>query len=197
MRRFFPTLVAGLTLIGLAGCGPAPAPTLRVPDIQSTGFALASTGIAMTKAALPTATVPPPTDTPLPLPTSFPTVLSDIPTLGSVGGTPTDNPCNMPPPLKAKGNWVAVKLKNATGGDVNLALGMNAPNALGECGTWSFSLGPYGEPTAHVLVGCYWGFGWVTAKKPSTSKSTQSMCLTEGGHVYEITIGPETMAISG
>lgn len=196
MKKIIPRIVSGLVLMLLAACGPAPAPTLSAADIYSTGVALALTGIAMTRAALPTATPPPPTSTPSPSVTPIPSVFSQMPTLGPLGGSPTENPCNLPVPFPPKGGQVAVIFKNETHKRVHLSFGMNAPNDLGECGTYDFYLGPFGNPTQRVLIGCYWGFGLVDPPKSSTARSNDSMCLTDGGHTYEVTIGTEVISLT-
>lgn len=197
MKNIVLHIVCGLLLVLLAGCGPAPAPTLAVADIQGTAFALASTGIAMTKAALPTATPLPPTATQSPSVTPFPSAFSLIPTLGLPGGSPTDNPCNLPAPFRPKGSQVAVIFKNETRGRVHLSFGMNAPNDLGECGTYDFYLGPFGTPTERVLTGCYWGYAAVEAAKSTKARNISDMCLTDGGHTYEVTIGTEVISLTG
>lgn len=197
MKKIIAHIVSGLVLVLLAGCRPAPAPTLTTADILSTGIALAGTGIAMTQTALPTATPPPPTETSMPSVTPFPTEFLQIPTLGLAGGSATENPCNLPPPFKPKGGQVAVEFKNETHGHVHLSFGMNAPNDLGECGTYDFYLGPFGTPTERVLIGCYWGFGLVDAAKSSTARSIDNMCLTDGSHTYEVTIGTEVISLTG
>ena len=81
MKRFsILTYALVLTLI-ISACGarntPQPIPTVNMTDLESTAFAVASTLVAETKAAIPTVTLPPPTDTATatlaPIPTAGPT----------------------------------------------------------------------------------------------------------------------------
>ncbi len=197
MKKKILHVASGLIFVILAACGPASAPTLSVADIQSTGVALAWTGIAMTHAALPTATPVPPTATLLSTATTFPTLISEIPTLSLPAGSSTPDPCNSPPPYQPKGTQVQVHFINKSGGSVNLSFGMNKPNDLGECGTYSFSFGEFGAPAVKVLAGCYWGYAWISGKKPSTARSTDSMCFTDASQYYEVTIGNEVISVTG
>lgn len=190
--------VASLLMIALlaGACGPAPEPTLSVSDIQNTAVALSWTSIAMTQAALPTATPVPPTSTPLPTPTPFPTLAAQLPTLAFgnpvVNASPTASPCDGPPPFKPVGTQAQVKLVNKSGGAVNLSLGMLEPNSSGECGTYSFSLGIYDAPVEKVLEGCYWAYAWITGNKPSTAQSTYNLCF-DTSQTRALWIGTETI----
>lgn len=198
MQRKFPFVSITLALAALlAACGPAPEPTLSVTDIQNTAVALSWTGIAMTQAALPTATPPPPTPTPLPTSTPFPTLAAAIPTLavGNVGSnsSATASPCDGPPPYQPSGTQVQVKFVNKSGGSVNLSFGMIQANDLGECGTYSFSFGQYDSPVEKVLKGCYWAYAWVSGKKPSTAQTTGSLCLDDPNNTKSVLVGTETI----
>ena len=88
---------------------------------------------------------------------------------------------------------VQVKFVNKSGGSVNLAFGMSQPNSLGECGTYSFSMGRFEEPVVTVLAGCYWAYAWVTGEKPSTASNVEALCVTDPNQVRAITIGSEVI----
>ncbi len=181
-----------LILTMLAACGAAPTPTLSVSDIQKTAFPLVMTQYALTKAAIPTDT---------PIPTSPPT-LAPLPPLAldTPASAPVVNPnatatadCNQPIPTKTKGTTVQIKLVNKSGGSVNLSLGMNEANDIGECGIYSFGLRDKESVIVTILSGCYWGYGYVSGgKKPSTSR-VGNICLTDTAETRGLTIGPETI----
>jgi hypothetical protein len=195
IRKGLPTISIFLILM-LAACGPAPAPTLSVSDIQKTAFPLVMTQFAQTQAAIPSDT---------PIPTDLPTVapiLTPLPTiaLGTPLSAPVANPnatatvdCNQPIPAKTKGTTVSVKLVNRSGGTVDLSLGMNAANNLGECGVYAFHVSDKGNLSITILSGCYWGFGYVSGgSKPSTSK-VGNICFTDTTKTQALTIGADTM----
>ena len=186
----------------LSACGPTPAPTMNAVDVQGTAVAAAWTIVAMTQAAIPTATpVPltetpiptlPPTFTPLPLPTS---ALPTQPVIGAspVGGGPTPDPCNAPVAPDAPGHKVRVQFLNKSGGNVNLSFGLVEKTEFGECGTYHFNFTKNESPVVEVLEGCYWGYAWVTGKKQSTSSSIYPICLTDPSHKWTVTIKADVM----
>jgi hypothetical protein len=184
-----------LILTILAACGPAAAPTLSVTDIQNTAFPLVMTQYALTQAAIPTDT-PVPTEQPTlaPLLTPLPTFALETPISAPIvnpNATATPD-CNQPIPSKTKGTTVQIKLVNKSGGSVNLSLGMNEANNQGECGVYSFGLRDKESVIVTILSGCYWGYGYVTGKKPSTSR-VGNICLTDTSQTRGLTIGAETI----
>src|SRR5215216_1335428 len=115
------TLVLVITLI-ISACGAqaTPTPIGNALDIQGTVAAAASTMIAETQAAIPTATPPPPTatftDTPAPtntllaLPSSEVT-FTPVPSGNSGGG----DPCiNQVLPASLQGETVRIRINNST-----------------------------------------------------------------------------------
>ena len=193
MKKNIPCIVSLIMIVGLSACGPAPAPTLSASDIANTAIVSAWTEVFMTQAANPTATstlLPP---TPTSLPTFTPPPSFTPQTAASVSGSPTPDPCNEPIPPQTQGGKVQVNFINKSGGSVNLAFGMSQKNSLGECGVYSFTLGAFESPTVQVLAGCYWGYGWVGGKEPSTAQTTQYLCLTDSGAIYIITVGAEVI----
>jgi len=191
MTKKFPSLLSCLIILTLAACGPAPTPTLNVDDVRNTAVADAWIAMTLTQAAIPTATVtptltPPPTLTPFPtLPPISPTPLQAVATI---------DPCNQPPPLEPKGSQVQVKFVNKSGGNVNLSFGMNSPNTLGECVTYSYTLGTFAEEVATVLAGCYWAFGWVDGKQPSTARTIDLLCLSDPNKAPAVWISTEVIS---
>jgi hypothetical protein len=89
---------------------------------------------------------------------------------------------------------VRVKFINKSGGNVNLSFGMNSPNDEGECVTYTFVLGTYDEVIETVLMGCYWGFGWVNAKQPSTARTIDLLCLSDPNKAPAVWISTEVIA---
>ena len=80
LKKILPILLA-LTIL-LTACGAQGTPTMAPADVQNTAVAAAWTVVAMTQAAIPTATPLPPTETPSPTP--LPTFTAEpliVPTL--------------------------------------------------------------------------------------------------------------------
>ncbi|HEY2981409.1 MAG TPA: hypothetical protein VGJ22_09535 [Anaerolineales bacterium] len=190
MKKSLLRYVGVLMLVLISACGPAPEPTLSAEDFASTALANAYTQVAMTQAAIPTATPIPPTLTPTftPLPTSPP-----LPTSVPVTATAMTDPCEGVPPVEPQGDTGRVKLVNKSKGQVNLSFGMYQANSLGECGTYSFSLGIFDAPTVTVLAGCYWGYAWITGNAPSIAKTINAICVGSGATI-SVTIGTEVIS---
>jgi hypothetical protein len=185
-KKILPTLLLAVSLI-LSACGSEATPTVNAVDIQNTAMANAWLSITQTQAALPTATVtftPAPTETAtatfIVIPT-LPHLQADQPTVAAPAGNPTVNPCNDIPPAKPNGALGQVRFVNKSGHGANLYFGMLQPNKLGECGTYSFSLGRIDTVDATVLVGCYWAYAYTD--KPSTAANAQPLCVIEGDAV--------------
>lgn len=183
-----------LIILTLAACGPGRAPTLSADDVRNTALADAWIAISLTQAAIPTATVTPipPSITPLPTLTPFPT-LPLVP-LTAVQAVATTDPCNQAPPVKPKGAIAQVKFVNKSGGNVNLSFGMNSPNTQAECVTYSYTLGTFAEEVVTVLAGCYWAYGWVAGKEPSTAQTIDLLCVTDPSKAPAVWIGTEVIA---
>src|SRR5918996_1388423 len=113
------TLVLMITLF-LSACGAQATPTVNAVDIQGTVAAAASTMIAETQAAIPTATPPPPTatftDTPSPTNTLLPLPSSEV-TFTPVpnGNSGSGDPCiNQVLPASLQGETVRIRIDNST-----------------------------------------------------------------------------------
>jgi hypothetical protein len=190
MHRKLLSIPTILTVALLSACGPAPEPTPSAAEIEATALSIAFTQLALTQAALPTAT-PLPTDTPLPTATPLPTS-TPFATLAPPTATTGADPCQGVPPALPVGDTGQIKIVNKSKGQVSLSLGMFQANSQGECGTYSFSLGVYDTPTATVLAGCYWGYAWVTADEPSIARTASAICVSKGQTV-SIAVGTETI----
>jgi hypothetical protein len=195
MTKKYLTILSICIIAAVSACGPAPAPTLSVADIANTAAADAWLAVTMTQAALPTATATliPPSETPMPTFTPFPTL--PLVTSAPVQAVGTTNPCDppQPPPVKPKGSLVKVKFVNKSGGSVNLSYYMTSPNSQGECVGYTFVLGRFDSPVETILAGCYWAYGWVTGDKPSTAQAISLMCITDPNLVPAVWINTEVI----
>lgn len=169
MKRQIWAGVAILSLL-LSACGNTPVePTKSAEEIQATAVAMAMTMIAETQAAIPTDTMVPPTDTPVPtaIPTEtpIPTATVDmaiasptiIPTVTSQPASPTPNadPCN-----KALTAWEGPSATlnilyeyKPQGKDDKVVVSLWVMTDLGECGFLSdLSTGPVGNYSAAAYI---------------------------------------------
>ncbi|MBI5952584.1 MAG: hypothetical protein HY865_13080 [Chloroflexi bacterium] len=199
MKRKILSVISILVIGALSACGPEATPTLSVVDVQGTAIADAWMAVTQTQAAIPTATatpIPPtPTETLTPASTIAPLIIPtlDLAPVATLPDTSTTNPCNEPPPTKPLGTTVKIKFLNKSDGDVALAFGMTQENDKKECGTYNFTLGRYQELEVQVLAGCYWGYGWVTGNKPSTSQTPDVLCVTDTSKTTAIWITAEVI----
>ncbi len=194
MTKKFLYLISILIVLTLAACGPAPTPALSADDIRNTAVADAWIAMTMTQAAIPTATLTPipPSPTPMPTFTPFPTLPPVV--AATVPPTEAADACNQPPPIEPKGALVQVKFVNKSGGNVNLSFGMNSPNNKGECVTYTYVLGRYDESVVTVLAGCYWAYGWVEGDVPSTAQTIDLLCVDDPNKVPAIWISSEVIS---
>ena len=187
--------IAAMLGLALSACAPA-APTIDPAEIQASAIAAASTMIAMTQAAIPTATPTlPPSPTPLPSPTFQPLPTLDFsvsPTVIAASGT--DDPCNGDPPMAAKpvGPKTTVKIQNDTKYQVTLSIWLYK-NKFGECGWKTLQLSSHGSETVTGLPqGCYYGAAIVS--KPSKAYG-DNMCMTNEGP-WTMIVGDEVIRLS-
>lgn len=165
------TLCAAL----LAACGPQATPTMSPADVQGTAVAAAWTMVAMTEAAIPTATPIPPTATPSPtLPptnTPVPSPISSLATLPPTQASGGENNCLRPLNMAEAGPTHPTLVKNQTGGSINLSLNLYNPNAFGQCGAISLSLGKNGSQTVGLPAGDWFAYAWVTLQGSQSTSS--------------------------
>ncbi|MCJ7435453.1 MAG: hypothetical protein MUO77_18380 [Anaerolineales bacterium] len=200
--KYLATII--MVIIILSACGPTPAPSMSAADIQGTAVAAAWTIVAMTQAAIPTATPIPPTETPsptalptftpLPLPTSaFPTLpVIGAPTSIPAGGATAD-PCNQYLAPNAPGHYVKVRFNNHTTGPVILSLALKEKTVFGECGYRGFNFGSGESPVLSILEGCYWAQAYITGKKPSTAVG--EFCVRADGHKWEVQLRADSISM--
>lgn len=183
-----------IIILVLTACGSAtPVPQISVLDAQNTAIALAWTNVALTQAALPTSTPIPPTNTPEPTFTPFPTVPAPTFAPPPTSAAPTQGvDCNQPIPLPVKGTTTQVKFVNRSKGTAVLSFGMNEKNEYNECGIFSFTIPAGTAPVVQVLTGCYWAFAYINGAKTSTAKSPTSICI-DASKTWGITITEEVI----
>lgn len=197
MKKKYLIILSTLLITIISACGPAPTPTLSAADVQGTAVANAWIAITQTQAAMPTATqtpippLPTITFTSLPTFTPYPTL---APVVATLPDTSTTDPCNEPPPEKSQGDKVKIKFVNKSNGNVTLSFGMTQENSFKECGTYSFYISKFDEPVVEVLSGCYWGYGWVDGKEPSTAQTPDVLCVTDKSKTTAIWITSELIA---
>lgn len=169
-----------ITLLGaallLSACGAQGTPTMAPADVQNTAVAAAFTMVAMTQAAIPTNTLPPPTDTPsptplptftpLPAPTLDPLLTLPTPTTQAVSSDP--NSCNKPLNVAEAGRLQRVRIENATGGSINISLNLYVKNAFGQCGALSYTLQKNAKLSIQIPVGSWYAYAWITPKGTSS-----------------------------
>ena len=126
MKKKYLIILSILLITIISACGPTPAPTLSVEDVQGTAVANAWVAITLTQAAIPTATETPipPTPTiaftPLPVFTPYPTLVP----AATLPDTSAKDPCDEPPPIDPQGDKVKIKFVNKSSGNVTLSFGM-------------------------------------------------------------------------
>ncbi len=177
MMKQFLIAVAAAALLSSAACAQA-TPTVDPSQIQASAVAAANTMVALTQAAIPTATeippspLPSPTElaspTPLTLPTldnsSFPTAIGSIPTTLPSGTASGDN-CNQPMSINPAGKKTPLHIINTTKGTVNLSLYLNI-TPFGECGFARIApLAKGGDATYTLPSGTYYACGYANDPK--------------------------------
>ena len=198
MKRFsILTQTLVITLI-LSACGGAPqaTPTVNLTDLESMAFAAASTLVAQTQAAAPTATPLPPTTTAtlLPIPTVGPT-LTPLPA-GTVVFTPTldgssipTDPCvNQVLPASLPGLKIKMRIDNPTKGSIMVSVNLQPTVPQGICGYRGYTL-TAGESLVitDLVEGCYSIWAWNPDPKEYFMVTNGTSCLnTSNSWTFDI-----------
>lgn len=167
----------------ITACGAKATPTINAIDFQGTLLAAASTGIAQTQAAIPTATITPTatvTNTPAPTAT-FPIVPTFDPALTSlpVANPGTQDPCiNQVLPATLNGKPIKIRIDNPTKGTVNITVYLQQARAGSVCGYRAYSLDP-GQPLVinNLVEGCYSIWAWNPDPKDYFMVTNGTSCL--------------------
>ncbi len=195
LKRILPVLLA-LTVL-LTACGPQGTPTMSSAEVEGTAVSAAWTMVAMTQAAIPTATPVPPTETPspTPLPTFTPLPLPTqealvLPTATQAGG---DDNCLKTLNVAEAGPQSNVRFENRSGGKVTLSLNLGT-NAFGQCGTLVYYLDKNEYRVISIPKGDYFGYAWITYANGDTSSASGYFVNKVGDdHLYPVVINKESL----
>lgn len=184
----------------LSACGTQapPPPTVNPVDLQSTMAAAAFTMVAETQAAIPTATVPPPTatftntpaptDTVLPLPSSQVT-LTPVPNSTAGGGDPCITAVL---PATLVGNPVKIRINNTTKATISFTIYLNQTTPGGKCGYRSYTIDPQQALVLNNLVeGCYTLWAWNPDPDAYFIVTNGTTCISDSDDtwVFDISTG--------
>lgn len=185
-----------ITLI-LSACGagePQATPTINPVDLQNTLVAAASTLVAETQAAIPTATIPPTATM-----TSTPAFTATIPPLPTLGATftasPVPNPYAGDPcintllPASLEGEKIKIRVDNPTKAAINLSVYLQSGNPQGLCGYRAYTLAAGGSLViGDLIVGCYSLWAWNPDPKEYFMVTNGTHCLdTSQPWAFDIT----------
>ena len=190
--KHFSTLavIVAITMI-ISACGAEPPPTVNPVDIQNTAVAAASTMVAQTQAAIPTATLPPPTDIPTQTPLATDTPVQ-LPTL-NVPASPTTAPAGGDPCAtrvlsgELKGRPTKIRIVNTLKVPVTVSIYLNETAAHNECGYRSYSLSKGGDVVISDLVqGCYNLWAWSDAQGNKFNSSGYGCINNDDKWTFEV-----------
>lgn len=192
------TQIFAITLI-VSACGvrvvPQAAPTINPVDLQVTAISAASTIIAETQAAIPTATPPSPTatvtNTPVPTNTFIPLPTEGVASTPNPGGNsgPADPCINKVLPDSLTGEKIKIRIDNPTKGTINLSVYLQQSKPQGVCGYRAFVLAPQDSLVITDLVeGCYTLWAWNPEPKDYFMVTNGTSCLNSSQNwTFDIT----------
>ena len=165
-------MLFAITALVLSACGPEPEPTMSAADVQGTAMAAALTMVAETQAAIPTATLIPPTEAPtatpfptntvpplsLASPTQFISALATaLPTNTAVSGS--NDPCNQTL-TTWDGESAKMTVVNATKPQGTIVLSIWVNTNMGQCGYI-----PANPNSFYIPMGTFSAGAFVNGKK--------------------------------
>ena len=167
MKRFSILTQALMITLIISACGarntPPTTPTAGLNELQSTMIAAASTIVAQTEAAIPTATPLPPTTTPTNTPAFTPTI-PPLPTLDATfTAVPTaGDPCiNTLLPDSLTGETIRIRIDNPTDATIMVSVNLQQSGPGTVCGYRSYTLTEGQSLVINDLVeGCYTLWAW-------------------------------------
>jgi len=192
MKQFsIPFQLLVITLI-ISACGREAVPTPAPADLQGTVAAAASTGIAETQAAIPSAT-PSPTVTV----TNTAWSTNTISPLPSEGITATPNPgaadacINQVLPASLTGDKIKIRIDNPTKGTINVSVYLQQSATNSVCGYRAYVLAPQNSLVINGLVeGCYTFWAWNPEPKDYFMVTNGTTCLDSSkGWTFDILPG--------
>jgi PBP1b-binding outer membrane lipoprotein LpoB len=202
LKKILPVLLAFSFLLTACGAEPAP-PTMSPADIQNTAVAAAFTMVALTQAAIPTATPLPPTETPspTPLPTFTPPPMIPtldqnliLPTATTVSSDP--NNCNRALNFAEAGPTKNVRVENTTKSQVNLSLTLWTPNPFGQCGSVSYVISKNEKRKIAIPSGSWYAYSWVL-DPPSTGEISFYIGPSKSQDLLRLIIKPDALGWVG
>ena len=197
MKRFsiLIQVIAITLIISACGAGETQAtPTINPVDLQSTLVAAASTPVAETQAAIPTATIPP-TATLTSTPAFTPTI-PPLPTLGATfTASPVPNPYVGDPcintllPASLEGEKIKIRIDNPTRGTINVSVYLQQSGPQSVCGYRGYTLTAGDSLVIGDLIeGCYSLWAWNPDPKEYFMVTNGTHCLdTSQPWAFDIT----------
>jgi hypothetical protein len=197
MKRFSTLTLVLITVLLAAACAPRATPVPTPVDIQSTIAAVAFTKIALTQAAIPTATPIPPTATftDIPIPTE---TLPPLPPAGATFTPPPNpnsggaDPCiNKVMPTSLPGKTIKVRINNSTRVAVAFSIYLNQTTPQSACGYRTYTIDPGQSLILNDLVeGCYSLWAWNPDPEGYFIATNGTSCLnsTENS-IFDISTG--------
>lgn len=197
MKRFsiLIQVIAITLIISACGAGETQAtPTINPVDLQSTLVAAASTLVAETQAAIPTATIPPTvtmTNTP-----AFTATFPPLPTLGATfTASPVPNPYAGDPcintllPASLEGEKIKIRIDNPTRGTINVSVYLQQSGPQSVCGYRGYTITARGSLVIGDLIeGCYSLWAWNPDPKEYFMVTNGTHCLdTSQPWAFDIT----------
>jgi hypothetical protein len=195
------TLIFMIALI-LSACGAQATPTVNAIDLQSTIAAVALTMVAETQAAIPTATLPPPTETftntPAPTNTFPPLPAPDItftpvPNSNSGGG----DPCiNQVLPATLVGDPVKIRINNSTKAAVSFTVYLNQTTPQVKCGYRAYTIDPGQALVLNDLVeGCFTLWAWNPDPKEYFIVTNGTTCINDSSETWVFDISTKSLQL--
>jgi hypothetical protein len=178
MKKVLPLILA-LTIL-LTACGSKATPTVDAASVQASAVAMAFTMAAQTQAALPTATLVPPTATVTIPPPATPTVFA-LPTFplsapSATLASSSASPCSVPLSKDPTGRSATLRIVNENKSQVQGSICL-AKTPFGEFGVIGIALARMQDTILTVPQGCYSAYFWVNdPKKPSTAQG-YGLCM--------------------
>ena len=191
-------VLLGMLVLSACGAQATPLPTADPVDIQSTMAAAAFTMVAETRAAIPTATLPPPTATftvtPPPTNTLLPLASAQVTLTSSApdGNTGGEDPClTQVLPATLQGKPVKMRIDNSTRATVSLSVYLNQTAPGGQCGYRSYTLAPGEFVVINNLVeGCYTLWAWNPIPEEYFIVTNGTNCLDSADDwIFDISTG--------
>ncbi len=176
MKKVLPLILA-LTIL-LTACGSKATPTVDAAQVMASAIAMANTIAAQTQAALPTATLVPPTATATIPPPATPTVFA-LPTFPLSAPTATKasaGPCYSALPSDPTGRKTSLRIVNENKSSVQGSICLYKDMGFGEYGIIGVQLGKKQDTILTVPQGCYSAYFWVNGPPQSTAYG-DGMCM--------------------